>query len=183
MTSLEEQYDIRCQTQSDINEHLPVLKKYAEECDTILEFGVRWIVSTYALLMGKPKLMRSVDIVYPRGDPDLCKRLAEYNSVDFDFVVQDSRKYGNDEDKWDLIFIDTLHNYDVLKEELRVHGNRANKYIIFHDTVTFGSIDQSGSGQGLNPAIDEFLEENSHWYRHEVFTNNNGLTILKRNNV
>jgi len=35
---------------------------------------------------------------------------------------------------------------------------------------------------GLKPAIDEFLQQNSHWKVKEVFTNNNGLTILERVN-
>jgi len=33
---------------------------------------------------------------------------------------------------------------------------------------------------GLKPAIHEFLEENKNWVVHAYFTNNNGLTILKR---
>lgn len=53
--TLEQKYTELCVNPSDINEHLPTLKKYAEECDHITEMGVRGIVSTYALLMGKPK--------------------------------------------------------------------------------------------------------------------------------
>jgi hypothetical protein len=34
--------------------------------------------------------------------------------------------------------------------------------------------------KGLQQAIDEFLASNPEWVLHEVFTNNNGLTILKR---
>jgi hypothetical protein len=34
--------------------------------------------------------------------------------------------------------------------------------------------------QGLNAAINEFLESNPQWSIEEVFTNNNGLTVLKR---
>jgi hypothetical protein len=34
---------------------------------------------------------------------------------------------------------------------------------------------------GLWPAIEEFLKNNPNWILHERFTNNNGLTILKRN--
>jgi len=42
-------------TQSDINEHLGTLKKYTQECNIIVEMGVRSIVSTWAFLAGKPK--------------------------------------------------------------------------------------------------------------------------------
>ena len=60
--SLLELYDQKCSEKSDINENLPTLKRYAEECDHVTEMGVRTIVSTYALLMGKPKKMVSYDI-------------------------------------------------------------------------------------------------------------------------
>ncbi len=183
-TTLEEQYEIRLKKRSDINEHLPTLKMYAEKCETILELGVRGIVSTYAFLMGKPKKITSVDIDDPRGDVELCLSLAKKNNIDLSFVKADSRKWGSPEDNFDLIFIDTLHQYSVLKEELKKQGNKANKYIIFHDTATYGTKDEGGSRsgfpQGLLPAINEFLEKNTHWKKHEVFKNNNGLTVLKK---
>ena len=37
-------------TKSDINEHLAVMHKYADECNHITEFGVRTGVSTWAWL-------------------------------------------------------------------------------------------------------------------------------------
>ena len=36
--------------------------------------------------------------------------------------------------------------------------------------------------KGLQPAIDEFLKENTDWILLKRFVNNNGLTILKKNN-
>ena len=33
---------------------------------------------------------------------------------------------------------------------------------------------------GLWPAIDDFLKNNNDWVLHERFTNNNGLTVLKK---
>ena len=38
------------------------------------------------------------------------------------------------------------------------------------------------SARGLRPALEEFLNDHPEWGIHEVFTNNNGLTILKRKN-
>jgi hypothetical protein len=35
---------------------------------------------------------------------------------------------------------------------------------------------------GLQPAIDEFLQDNPYWKVKEVFENNNGLTILEKIN-
>ena len=52
---VEEKYQYLKSAASDINEHLPIIKKYTEECDSILELGVRWIVAAYAFLAGNPK--------------------------------------------------------------------------------------------------------------------------------
>ena len=37
---------------SDIMEHLPTLYKYATECESVLELGVRGCVSSWAFLKG-----------------------------------------------------------------------------------------------------------------------------------
>ena len=37
---------------SDINEHLPTLSRYASECESVLETGVRGCISSWALLHG-----------------------------------------------------------------------------------------------------------------------------------
>jgi hypothetical protein len=47
-TILESKYNYMCQKESDINEHLPTLYKYATECEHITECGVRAVVSSYA---------------------------------------------------------------------------------------------------------------------------------------
>ena len=52
-----------------------------------------------------------------------------------------------------------------------MHGHKVNKYLMFHDTTLCPP---------LNQAIDEFLKANSNWKIKEVFTNNNGLTILEK---
>jgi hypothetical protein len=141
--------------------------------------GVRWIVSTYALLMGKPKKMISYDI-----NPISSDAISEMVKHDTDFEFRVANTLNLEIEETDLLFIDTLHNYNQLKGELTLHGNKSRKYIIFHDTTSFEWIGESYENKsdeiGLWPAIEEFLEENQNWELHERFTNNNGLTILKR---
>jgi hypothetical protein len=179
MNSLKHIYELKCSTPSDINEHLPTLKKYAEECDHITEMGVRWVVSTYALLMGKPKKMISYDI-----NEIIWQPITEMVKGDTNFEFRVANTLDLEIEETDLLFIDTLHNYNQLKGELELHGNKARKYIIFHDTTTFEWIGESYENKmdekGLWYAIEEFLETNPHWEILERFTNNNGLTILKR---
>lgn len=178
--SLEQIYEEKCnQPDSNINEHLPTLKKYAEECNHVTELGVEYGRSLFAFMAGNPKKLVSYDVIniekYGVNIVDL-KKLASDNGVDYDFIEADTRKIEIEET--DLLFIDTLHTYEQLKNELTLHANKARKYIILHDTVTFGINGEDGH-KGILPAIDEFLLENKNWFIYENFTNNNGLMILK----
>lgn len=181
MGRLYEIYDQKLKTPSDINQHLPTLRKYAEECSHITEMGVRHAVSTYALMMGFPKTLISIDIVPLEQygvDINLITEIAKENGIDFKFILGDTTKIKIEET--DFLFIDTYHVYEQLKTELELHGNKSRKYIAFHDTTTFGDTGEGGL-KGLWPAIQEFLDKNEQWKLHERYTHNNGLTILKRN--
>lgn len=180
---------------SDINEHLVTLKEYAERCDHVTEMGVRDVVSTYAFLASQPQKMVSYDINYSACIED-AKQMANEKGLDFNFIQADVLKI--DIEETDLLFIDTLHIYSQLKKELDLHANKVRKYLIFHDTVTYGHKDEPTDWQtdnimenyevkdkkGLMTAISEFLADNKEWSIEAAFGNNNGLLILKNiNNV
>jgi len=166
-------YAYHCWSESDINEHLPILKKYADECNHITEFGVRTGVSTWAWLASKALTIRSYDVV------DVSKNIvnhfksAKENEKDFSFKQISTLDASLIIEPTDLLFIDTEHTYDQCSKELKQHSNKVKKYIIFHDTVLYGP-------NQLLKAIDEFVLNNLNWIRHEVYSNNNGLTILKK---
>jgi hypothetical protein len=196
METLEQIYDRLCVTPLDINEHLPTLKKYAEDCEHVTEMGVNAVVSTYALMMGKPKKLISYDIIPVEHfgvGREYLTQLAAAHGIDFSFVEADTTNLSIE--STDCLFIDTEHNYLQLKIELLMHAARVRKYIILHDTVSFGHTDSNTYGRfhnlpeidpgdklkrGLMPAIVQFLEKHPEWEMHEHFTNNNGLSVLKR---
>lgn len=186
------EYYVECCTfANDINEHLPTLKKYSEYCDHVTEMGVRTVVSTFSLILGNPSRMISIDIRHP-CDFNSCDRLnsvkqyAQQNNINYDFLL------GNTLDltieKTDLLFIDTLHTYDQLISELKLHSDNVNKFIILHDTTTYSFTDEKLHGyipsktnkQGLWSAVEDFLLFSDKWNIKEKFVNNNGLTILER---
>jgi len=170
---------------TDINEHLPVLHEYAKKCNHVTEMGVRGVVSSYAFILAKPKTMVSIDIKHPKefGAESRLKEIedfAKHSKINFRFLLGDTLNIKIN--KTDLLFIDTLHTYNQMKSELKLHASNVSKYLIFHDTVTYRFIDEiTGNKGGIWPAIDEFLKANVNWNIDKVFTNNNGLTILKRN--
>jgi hypothetical protein len=136
--------------------------------------------------------MFSYDIVKNPNIDQVIKLSKEYG-LDYTFIESDVLKVNIE--NTELLFIDTLHTYNQLISELRLHSVKASKYIILHDTETFGLRDEIIYGHasnlikdvkvekvGLWNAVLDFLQEGDgkNWEVFEKFTNNNGLTILKR---
>ena len=175
--TIEEHYQQACFTPCDINEHLPTLRRYAEQCQHVTEFGVRGVVSTWALLAAMPKALRSWDIVHCPIEEAMSA--ASGTGISFEFKVGDTREIVIE--PTDLLFIDTLHTADQLRQELSRHADNVRKFIICHDTVTFGQNGEAPNTDGLNVAIDKFLQAHpATWTICERFLNNNGLTVLAR---
>jgi hypothetical protein len=170
-------------TPGDINEHFETLKSYASKSESIVEMGVGRIISTWALLSGMPVKLISYDINHPEihGSDinevyDICKNL----NIRYEFFKADTSKI--EIDPTDLLFIDTWHVYSHLKIELEKHSLKCKKYIILHDTETFGLRGESPGHEGLLKAVDEFLISDKNWVIKEIYKNNNGLMILERIN-
>jgi hypothetical protein len=180
---LKREYEDACNEKSDINEHLPTLLKYAQECNHITEMGVRGGSSTRAFLYADPKKYVAYDL---NIDQDV-NNLFEYcksNGKDYEYIQADVLKIKIK--KTDLLFIDTYHCYEQLSQELNLHANKVRKYIVFHDTATYGRVGenldfQSFSGtKGIMYAIEEFLEKNSDWKIIYQVDYNNGLTVIEK---
>jgi hypothetical protein len=192
MYDLEEIVNTIWRTPSDINEHIPALIEYASECEHITEMGVRAITSTWAFLGAAPKKLISYDIEDPSkwgADITMVENVAKQYGLDYEFRKQNVLKI--DIEETDLLFLDTWHAYNQLKAELELHSSKAKKYIIMHDTTSYEFRDEPLTsenawegeldfGRGLWAAIQEFLDSTDEWVLHKRYTNNNGLTILKR---
>ncbi|MBX9924457.1 MAG: class I SAM-dependent methyltransferase [Rhabdochlamydiaceae bacterium] len=197
---LKNQYDLHCNLPSDINEHLPTLRRIASECQSVVEIGVRSVVSSWGLIQGLsenpnlPHTYLGVDIGYPPAHIfKLVKELTEANNISFDFWAENDMNI--EIESTDLLFLDTLHIYAQLTYELETFSPKARKYIIMHDTSqTFEYRDcLSYTGDyseypsfidrnkhGLWVAVQDFLARHPEWVLHERYANNNGLSVLKR---
>lgn len=170
-------YNEACNRGSDINELLPVLYKYGLECNHITEFGVRSVVSTYAWIEANCSVIRAYDIDY-HPNMEEAKNMANNKNIDLQFIIKNDLEANIE--KTEILFIDTLHNYEQLKAELNMHSDKASKFIILHDVYTFGHKGET-SELGLLKAVFEFLKNHNEWKIEEFLFNNNGLLILKRN--
>ena len=205
--SIEEKYKYRCETVSDINEHLPTLYEYASQCESIAELGVRGVVSSYAFMWGlmnnnsKIKEFSVFDISY--CDVSEITQECVENGIEFtDYIPEDDLTVDIFNQSYDLTFIDTFHCYPHCYEELLKFSEHTNKYIILHDTyidretsecVRLGYEPQHYNGLvskynnkyktddfklGLKYAIDRFVYEKPIWHVLKEYDNNNGLTVL-----
>jgi hypothetical protein len=200
MDVIDANYNLQCHTWSDIYQLLPILAVYAAQCQHVTEMGMRSVVSSWALAKGlmtnQGKEMVSIDLDYSPNIEPLKNALKEVG-INFIFVM------GNDVkmtiDQTDLLFIDTFHVYAHLKEELRCHADKVNKYIICHDITVdgiYGEAIRNGwdavqisketgyrvedINRGLQPAVDEFLASHPEWKIKELYTHCNGLLIMER---
>lgn len=171
------EYESAKTTPSDINENVHELYELAKECNSVIEMGVRTGVSTRAFLNSNVSLI-SYDIILNETVSRLFV-IAKKQGKDVQYIQANVLDITIP--KTDLLFIDTLHTYEQLKQELKLHSDKVNKYIAFHDTYTFGLKGEVGNDRkGLLSAIVEFLIENPNWKFYKYKTNNNGLTVLKR---
>ncbi len=167
-------YRAACQVPTDINEHCPTLYELARQCEHVTEMGTRAGNSTIALLFAQPAAL----VCYDKEKWHRIQVLeALAGRTSFRFHQADVLEV--DIESTDLLFIDTWHVYEQLKQELARHGAKARKYIVLHDTTKFAERGEAPEHRGVWPAIEEFLQHGI-FHLKQRFTNNNGLTILER---
>jgi hypothetical protein len=172
-TTLAALYDEACQTPSDIHEHLPTLFELASQCRHVTELGTRTGVPTTALLFAQPDELVCYDL---KKYPQVYRLEALAGRTRFRFHKADVLRA--DIEETDLLFIDTQHDYEQLREELRRHAPRVRKYLVLHDTTTFGERGETEGRRGLWPAVEELLAGGT-FHLRERLSNNNGLAVLE----
>jgi len=171
---LEDIYAARCREPSELHEHLPTLRRLASQCHSVVEFGVQIAKSTTAFLAAQPDRLTSVDI----ADCPEARKLAQFaGRTEFKFIQADS--LAIEPIPCDLLFVDSLHTEAQLYGELTRHAGAVKRWIVLHDTVTFGWIGEN-SQLGLIPALLRFWRECRDWRLAEVYINNHGLLVLER---
>ena len=202
MINIEQELTHAMKISADISEHLLYIANLTRNCGSVLECGVRSVVSSWAFVNGlhssnsTTKRLLSCDLDYAPRIETVRTACAE-RGIKFDFFQ------GNDLDipmeEFDLIFIDTWHVYGHLKRELAKMHSFAKKYIVMHDTevdkvdgesIRCGfnipqQVISSGYPEheircGLGKALDEFLAAHPEWKVKEHFTHQYGLTVLER---
>lgn len=174
------------QSPSDIYEHLPLLRELAAQCEHVTEFGTRRANgSTVALLCGQPSTFVTWDInPYAIISQQVADLVVYAGRTKFEPRVGDTLKISPIE-MTDMLFIDSLHTATQLLAELKLHADpirkTVRKYLVFHDTETFGMRGEDGSKPGLRAAIRFFQSKWAlpQWRLKHDLRNCNGLVVLE----
>jgi hypothetical protein len=179
MTStLQDLYYQALVTHSYIREHLEILYELARGCDHVTEMGTCQGWSTRAFLYAQPRVLVCYDLVR-QPEVDMLEAAARAaGRPQFVFHQEDVRQVEIEET--DLLFIDTRHDYEQMERELALHGNKARRYLVFHDTFSSREIGETPGHRGIWPAIEEFMDDNPQWLQSLRPTANEDLTILAR---
>lgn len=187
METLQQKFDRVRHEPSDISEHTHILYDLACQCDHVTEMGVRGGISTTFLYHALARARRASTrrralICYDINDCEIARDMEAYakepNMPRFEFWQKDSRKVNIE--LTEMLFIDTLHTYEQLKAELKLHAHKVSKRIVLHDTKSFELLDEGSiSGPGLWPAVEEFVEQGVFYVKLKD-EKQNGLTVLER---
>lgn len=201
-----QKYETLVETPSDINQHLPTLHMLAQDCEFVIECGVRGIISSWAFVTGllknekrgKHLLLNDLHecnvgelLSLTAQVPELTINTQWVNDLEMDLTDFPTRP--------DMVFIDTWHVYAQLKRELEKFAPITGKYLVLHDTTVDGvdgetirngwnAEEQSVKTgfpvdeikRGLWSAVDEFLSTHPEWKMKTRYIHNNGLTVLER---
>lgn len=165
---------------SDISAHLPLLKYFASQCNHITEFGMREGNSTAAFIMGLNSVHKKL-VSY-----DFMRHKIHHMGIfqnlpcQWEFRQMDIVSPGWEIDYTDFLFVDDLHTYAQVRDELKQHGHKVKTYLGFHDTWSQGvtSLDRGGE-EGIVRAIEEYTYNKFTLIYETLF--NHGLRIYKRN--
>ena len=153
----------------------------------VVEFGVAGGRSTSALILGATQngQARERVISYDIVESRKARRLRDLAGDAWRFVHEDTREASRIPE-CAMLFVDSLHTYAQVRAEL-AHAGRVWKFLVFHDTITFGSVGADGeTGQplagslGIRPAIDELMIRDPTWKIRFHHTHSHGLLCLVR---
>ena len=180
INSLSEAFDRLKATPSSMHEHMDFIRECAGKASRVLELGVNQGTSCVSLLAGlKPGgEMISVDLQGPltpiRFVLEWCA--GEVRDRNWMFMQADTlaamRRLRNWSMNFDLIFIDSSHQYELTLRELaacRAGLLADGGTILMHDTVAFED--------DVKRAMMEFVAETG--WDWEERTNCNGLGVIR----
>lgn len=159
-----------------------VLVEYASKSEvrTVTEFGTYQGMSATAFFTTDIEELHSIDMTFQRmqqGEIQLIGRLKDPQAK---WHLHEQSSHVPIDWKSDLIFIDTVHEHDHVAKELALHNDKANHYIVIHDT-NYPKGSAPMAPDTVEMAVREFLAAWSEdWEEVYHDKSHTGMIILKR---
>lgn len=175
--TLEDLFNRLKSVERDLNQHMPAMRS-AVEGGVVVEITNRQ-ESTVAFAAALPEELHSfqlevtaeVNLAYTCLQ-QLRKRVTHFRAGSAQIA---------EIPECDLLFIDSEHTFERLSDELSRFGNRCRRFIVMHDTTSFGLAGDLGQGKrGLRHAIADFLYRNGEWGVAVHTDVQHGMTVLAR---
>ena len=168
--------------------HLPTLWEYARRGNSTAELGVKagWSSIAFARAALEAEINGSgyrywmYDIIHPSGVDKISPWFGNCQFVNFRFREGDVlnktflKEVGREDGPFpshDVIFIDTSHTREQLTQELHAFAGYTKKYIILHDTESFGKKDEAVHDEGTEISYRRKrreLEKRQVWHLQRV---------------
>lgn len=174
METIDEVFEVVKEIPRDLEQHMDFLKDISSKCSHVTEISKRK-ESLIALAAGKPKKIVSHNI-------EIHSMLERVEELATDTEMERSFLRSTDVDsieKTDLLFIDTVHTYPMMMDELRKFAPSVKRFIVARGTQTNGEIGEDG-GRGILHALRLFMKENPKWSVIEHHEHQYGMTVLGR---
>lgn len=181
--SVSEVFDRASTVKRDLNQHLETIRDYARDAERVCEISNR-IESAIAIVASGCKSLELHNTELSKGLPELVAmataEVRDANSDEPPLIVEYDARPSREVaviKKCDVLFIDSVHTYSTLLEELHKYSGVVGRYIIMHDTDVHGKIGEDG-GPGLLNALREFMRLSPEW---SVISHTNaqyGLTVI-----
>jgi hypothetical protein len=173
--TIAEWHESNIKTTGDINEHLVTMAAHAEG-NIVVDCGDRQSVTVPAWLAGGAKQVLYVGNKFSGSDAAHGFAGGRLANVPGNSLTVPIEAFAN----CDVVLIDTEpHTGSHVFVELQRIAPHVQKYIMLHDTVSFGEKGQDG-GPGVLAAARRFCRENPEWFVLRNDLNNNGFAVLSR---
>ena len=159
-----------------------VLVEYASkpEVKTVTEFGTYQGMSATAFFTTDIEELHSIDMTFARMQQGELQLIGQLKNPEAKWYLHEQSSHQEINWTSDLIFIDTVHEHDHVAKELRLHQEKANKYIIIHDT-NYPKGSAPGDPNTVEMAVREFLAAYSDdWAEVYHDKSHTGMMILER---
>lgn len=150
-----------------------IINKYSKDCNILTEISFRKpeIDNFDGNLDGKQINQINLYNIYFYNNKELLK------NTNYKVINPDNLKEIPESD---LILINTLKNTNIINNNLNKCKKVISKYIILYNTSNYENVNERGKGEGVNKAVQDFIEENKEWILKEKISEGKGVFVLSR---